>query len=222
MRRWATRPVARIGLRRAPVDANYGFGRGRPIDRYYIERFLCSHRDAIRGDVLEIEHDVYTRRFGGAKVRRCDILHVDPAFPRATVVADLAAGDDIASDRFDCLVVVQTLQYIYDVAAAVRTTHRILRPGGTVLVTVPALARLDQPDDAGGWGEYWRFTSMSARRLFGDVFGAANVSVSGHGNLATAGALLAGLAAEDLTADELHSRDPLFECLITLRAEKAA
>ena len=216
-----TRPVVRFGLRRKPADPNYGFNRGRPIDRYYIETFLSRHANAIRGDVLEIEHDIYTRAFGGFRVRRSDILHVDPAFSGATITADLTDGYGIESDRFDCVIVTQTLHCIYDVGGAVRTTHRILKPGGSVLATVPCIARLDKPPGSEGWGECWRFTSIGVERLFSDVFGRANVHVQPYGNLTVSLAGLSGLAVEDLTTDELEHSDLLYEFLIGVRADKA-
>jgi SAM-dependent methyltransferase len=217
-----TRPVARIGLRRTPVDPNFGFNRGRPIDRYYIEQFMSRESDVIAGRVLEIEHDIYTRQFGGARVSRSDILHIDPDFDSATVVADLTDAPQIDTEDFDCLIVSQTLQYIYDVSAAVRTMHRILRPGGAALVTVPVTSRLQGRPCDGGVREYWRFTSMSAHRLFGDVFGSENVRVAAYGNLPASLAQLSGLAAEDLRKHELDEFDPLYELLIGVCAQKSA
>ena len=49
-----------------PVSRSFGFDRGTPVDRRYIEQFLARHAAAIRGDVLEVGDDGYTRRFGGA------------------------------------------------------------------------------------------------------------------------------------------------------------
>ena len=59
-----------------PVSEVWGFDRGRPIDRYYIERFLQQHAPDVRGHVLEIGDDTYTRQFGGARVTRSDVLNV--------------------------------------------------------------------------------------------------------------------------------------------------
>ena len=41
--------------RTSPIDDNFGFERGTPIDRVYIDPFLESHRDDIAGSVLEME-----------------------------------------------------------------------------------------------------------------------------------------------------------------------
>ena len=60
-----------------PVSRQFGLERGLPIDRYYIEKFLAQHAVDIRGRVLEIGDDSYTRWFGGARVHTRDVLHVN-------------------------------------------------------------------------------------------------------------------------------------------------
>ena len=55
--------VRRLGLRRTePISRAYGFDRGTPVDRHYIEAFLQRHAPSpdysagdIRGRVLEVE-----------------------------------------------------------------------------------------------------------------------------------------------------------------------
>ena len=56
----------------------------------------------------------------------------------------LADGSFLPSDAFDCLVITQTIHLIYDVRAAVATLHRILKPGGQVLILDLADDFLDQ------------------------------------------------------------------------------
>ncbi|HEX7120010.1 MAG TPA: methyltransferase domain-containing protein [Longimicrobiales bacterium] len=224
-RRWTRRPpvgFVRFGsLRRVrPVCPDWGFSRGRPIDRYYIERFLAAHAADIRGRVLEIGADTYTRAFGGARVTHRDVLHVAEAGPGTTIVADLADGAGLDSDAFDCAIITQTLQCIYDVAAAARTIHRILRPGGVALVTVPGISKISR-HDMDRWGYYWSFTTASAHRLFQEAFFGGEVRVAAHGNVLVASAFLHGLAAEELRPRELDHVDPDFEVVITVRARKA-
>jgi SAM-dependent methyltransferase len=199
------------------VSEAWGYDRGTPVDRYYIERFLQTHRRDIRGAALEVKELDYLLRFG-ANVDRMDVLDVDPANAAATVVADLAAADPIPSDSYDCVVLTQTLQYILDVAAAVAHTHRILAPGGVVLATVPSITRVT--DDVPGLVDYWRFTEASARALFAPSF-TGDVQVESFGNLLTASAFLAGLAAEELTPRELAAKGPRYPVVVTIRAQKA-
>jgi SAM-dependent methyltransferase len=199
-----------------PVSRVFGLDRGTPIDRFYIERFLWQHRADIRGHVLEIESDIYSQMFGEGRVRHCDVLHVSAGNPHATIVADLASADAIASDTFDCIILTQTLQFIFDASSAIRHVHRILKPGGVVLATVPGISQISQYDRK-QWGDYWRFTSTSVSRLFGTTFSEQNISVDAYGNALAASAFLHGLAAEELQQDELASRDSDYEVLIAVR-----
>jgi SAM-dependent methyltransferase len=218
-----TRPVHFGSLRRlAPVSRKFGWDRGGlPVDRYYIERFLQQFAHDIAGRVLEARDDTYTRRFGGDKVTRADVLHPTPDNEKATIVADLTAADHVPGDTFDCIVLTQVLPFIPDVQAAVRTLHRILRPGGVVLATVPGISQIVRYD-MDRWGDFWRFTSLSARRLFECGFPEGDVRVETHGNVLAATAFLQGLSTRDLRPDELDFRDPDYEVLITIRAVKHA
>jgi SAM-dependent methyltransferase len=207
-------------LRRVtPIDAHFGGGRGQPVDRHYIERFLGRSSADIRGRVLEVGDDVYTRRYGGLRVSRSDVLHVDGGNPKATVIADLAEAFDIPDDSFDCFICTQTLTYIYPVQSAVATIHRILKPGGVLLATVPGISQSD-PYARDRWGEYWRFTTQSLRRLLSDSFPRASVEVEAYGNVLASTAFLQGLAVEDLHHDELEHHDQRYEMLIAGRAVK--
>ena len=194
-----------------------GRDRGTPLDRYYIERFLEAERRAIRGRVLEVGDATYTRRFG-TDIERMDVLDIDDANASATIIADLAVADAIPTDTFDCFVLTQTLHYIYDVGSAVRHAHRILRPGGTLLCTVPSVSRVGAKDlDT----TYWRFTEASCSRLFGDAFSQGKVDVRARGNVLSAVAFLVGMAYEELSSRELERDDPFFPVVITIRATKS-
>jgi peptidoglycan/xylan/chitin deacetylase (PgdA/CDA1 family)/SAM-dependent methyltransferase len=206
-------------LRRVmPISREFGYDRGQPIDRYYIENFLARHAEDIRGRVLEIGDDTYTRKYGGSRVEISDVLHVTDDNSRATIVADLARADHVMSDAFDCIIFTQTLQLIYDTRSAVQTLYRILKPGGVLLATFPGVSPISRDQ----WGEtwYWAFTSLSAQRLFEEVFPAANATVETQGNVLAAISFLHGLAVHELCKEELDYHDRSYEVLITLRAVK--
>lgn len=202
----------------APVSREFGYDRGMPIDRYYIEGFLDANRDIIRGHVLEIGDDKYTRQFGADRVSRSDVLHVSEGNPKATLVADLTAADAIADDCFDCIIFTQTLQFIFEHRSAVATLHRILKPGGTLLATVPGITKVPQDQ----WGELcaWSYTMYSVQRLFEESFASSSLRVESKGNVLAATAFLHGLATQELTSEELEYVDPLYQVLISIRASK--
>jgi SAM-dependent methyltransferase len=211
---------ARFGrLRRVtPMSREFGYARGTPIDRYYIENFLARQASDIQGRVLEIKDDSYTRLYGGSRVKISDVLDVAEDNPRATIVADLTRADHIPSDTFDCIILTQTLQLIYDVRSATHTLHRILKPGGVLLATFPGISYLSHKYCGDLW--YWAFTQSSARRLFEEIFPATNLRVEAHGNVLAAISFLHGLAVEELRQEELDYRDPDYQVLIELRAVK--
>src|SRR5215216_5640222 len=217
---WPPVGTVRFGsLRRlSPVSRDWGFDRGQPVDRYYIEQFLTAHAADIRGRVLEIDNSNYTRAFGGDRVTQSDVLHISDWGPGVTMVGDLTKLGNVESDLFDCVIVTQTLQLIWDYQAALRTIHRILRPGGVALVTVPAINK--SRDEMGAFGDYWAFRTLSAQRLFAELFPADQVTVTGYGNVLAAVAFFHGLAAGELTREELDHSDPAYQVLIGVRARK--
>ena len=209
-------------LRTTPISRVFGLDRARRercIDILFIERFLLSHQKDIRGRVLEIGDDRYTSRFGGAAVEHSDVLHARPGSKGATLIADLTCADHIPADSFDCIICTQTLQFIYDARAAVKTLHRILRPGGVLLASFTGISQISRYDME-RWGDYWRFTTASARRLLEEHYPSENVTVQAHGNVLLAVAYLHGLTVDELSPEQVEQQDDDFQLVITARAVK--
>jgi SAM-dependent methyltransferase len=207
-------------LRRlSPFSREYGYDRGRPIDRYYIEDFLKNNEVDIKGHVLEIADNNYTRQFGKDRVTKSDVLHAMPGNPMATIVGDLSQAEHIPYNSFDCVILTQTLQVIYDFRGALQTIFRILKPGGVLLTTFPGICQISGYDRE-RWGYFWSFTSLSARRMFEEVFPSDCVQVNASGNVLVATAFLYGMVTEELKREELDHKDPDYEVVITVRAVK--
>jgi SAM-dependent methyltransferase len=204
--------------RTTPISPIWGLDRGIPLDRHYIHAFLNRHRLDIKGRVLEIKDPGYTRWFGDDRVSVADVLDVDPGNQRATVLADLTRADAIADNTYDCFILTQTLGFIYDVPAALRHACRILKPGGVLLCTLPAIGRISYEE--GLDGDYWRFTEASVRRLFSEAFPLASFEMTGFGNVLSSVAFLYGLAPTELTEPELDVVDPYFPVVYGIRALK--
>jgi SAM-dependent methyltransferase len=207
--------------RTTPVSPIFGIDRGLSIDRYYIERFLDAHRDDIRGRCLEMGDAFYTTKFGGGRVTVADVMHVKET-PGSTIVADLTAAGHVPSDTFDCIIFTQTLQMIYDMPAALRTIHRILKPGGVLLLTAHGISKIGRRLGRDDWGEYWRVTAQSAERLLADAFPRGVIQVGSYGNVLAACCCLHGIVSEEVASRDLDYRDPDYEVIVTVRAQKAA
>ena len=219
--RWSRSARVAMGdLRRVtPFSREFGFDRGSPVDRRYVEAFLQRHAADVRGRVLEIKDRAYTERFGGQRVDTSDVLDVDASNPVATLVDDLTTGARLPADAFDCIVLTQTLHLVFDVHAAARTLHRILKPGGVLLLTVPGITPIPRAE-ASSW--HWSFSDRSADRLFRSTFEGGDVDVRTHGNVLVATAFLYGLAEDELRDAELDASDPDYPVIVTVRAVKAS
>lgn len=205
--------------RSTPLRRAFGCHAGTPIDRYYIESFLAQNARVIRGTVLEVGDDSYTRRFGGNRVRRSDVLHVNEEDEKVTLVADLSQAEEFPAARYDCVILTQTLQFVFDVPGAIESIHRTLRPGGVSLVTAPGISQISRYDME-RWGEFWRFTSRSLPRLFSEQCAWSRLEVGVHGNILATTAFLHGVVTEEMGRSRLDATDPDYELLLTLRAEK--
>ena len=196
-----------------PLSRRYGLERGRPIDRVYIERFLEANARDVRGRVLEVYEGTYTERFG-RDVTTADVLDTEPT-ARATLVGDLETGAGLPDGAYDCLIVTQTLQLVWDLRACVATMARTLAPGGVLLLSVPGISQRSEIGEQ-GFPDLWRFTRASVQRLLDGAF--AQATAQAHGNVATSAAFLYGLAEEELPAGALTSDDPEYELVVTARA----
>lgn len=205
--------------RTTPFSREFGFDRGTPVDRLYIEQFLARNSDAIRGVTLEVGDDDYTRRFGGDRTSKRHVLHVDPSIETATFTGDMSMPGTLPEQTFDCAVITQTVHLVYDMRAAIRNLHDSLKPGGTVLFTSPGISQISTDQWRHSW--YWSMTPAGARRLFGEAFGEGNFEVDYHGNVFAAIAFLTGAAMEEVPRSKLEVKDESYPVVITVRATRA-
>ena len=202
-----------------PVSCRYGVDRGTPINRYYIEKFLASRAELVRGRLLEVGDSRYSHRYGSPRVKQFDVLHAPPGSQEATIVGDLTDPASLPTDAFDCFICTQTFDCIFDLQRAVMGAHSLLKPRGVLLATMSGIGQISRYD-MDRWGDYWRFTTASATRLFQPIF-TGGVEVGSFGNVLAAIALLQGLAVEDLPDPALlDENDPDYPLIVTVTARK--
>jgi SAM-dependent methyltransferase len=172
----------------------------------------------IKGRVLEIGDNAYTLHYGGKNVTQSDVLHVAWANETVTFVGDLSDVPQIPSDSFDCIILTQTLHFIYDFKAALYTCHRILKKGGVLLLTVPGISHIDK----GEWKDYWlwAFTDKSMRRLLSENFAPDAIQLQTYGNVYIATAFLYGMGLPEVRKDFLDVQDPAYQVIIAVSVTK--
>lgn len=197
-----------------PASRVFGYDRGLPIDRYYIQKFLALNKKDIRGHVLEVGDPNYTLKYG-----RDVISHVlNPKQINGTAIyGDLGTGNGIPHDMYDCIILTQTLPFIYNIRGVVDSCYDALRADGVLLVTVPGISQISRYD-MDRWGDYWRFTSLSLNRLLSEKF--KDPQIKSYGNVYAAKCFLEGLSREELTYRQLEHVDPDYEVIIAARCQK--
>lgn len=203
-------------LRRTePFSSQFGFERGTPIDRFYVDRFLHAERAVIRGAVLEIQVSGHANKYGH-DLTRVDTLDISPRFS-PTYHCDLAdAGPIVPSDTYDCFLLPNTLSHIVRIEEALVQALRVVKPGGVILASVANLLRLTSEDE-----DLWRMTAAGWRHVLSRVWPGCAIDVRAHGNCLAAVAALYGLAVEELTRKELEVQDVRFPVLTTIKCVKS-
>lgn len=201
-----------------PVSRRFALERGKAIDRVYIEKFLETYKRFICGDVMEIAEKRYTRMYGEKNVNKTYALHIN-GWGEGVIKGNLATGEGITENMVDCLICTQTIFFIYDIHNCVKNIYKLLKPEGRALITCSLIAPIAMYDYE-NWGEYWRFTDQSLRRLFEECFDSENIEIISYGNMKTAIAFLYGLCAEDLPASAFEFDDKQYPMIVAAVVKK--
>lgn len=202
-----------------PVSKVFGFDRGTPIDRYYIESFLKEQSHLIQGNVLEIAESTYTNQFG-VGVSQSHILHYDNSNTKATIIGDLCDTTTLPENTIDCFICTQTFNFIYDYKKAIEGSYHVLKKEGVLLATLACMTPISKYD-ADRWGDYWRFMPQAVQKMFAEVFSEHQITLSLYGNSAVAALFMKGYSLEDIKKEvDLDYTDELFPLIIGVKAIK--
>lgn len=210
--RWGNLP------RTAPLSRESALDRGLPVDRFYIAEFLQEHARDVQGDVMEMSRSGYTRTYGGARVRSVAVVDIDTDNVQATLHCDLCERGSLPREAFDCIIFTQTLHLLIDLDVALENLWGALRPGGVLLMTVPALSCCNPIES-----DYWRFTPLGLEALLVRTLPAdAEIATNGRGNSVAAAAQIVAASVEDLGARHLHDFDAAYPVVVEARVAKPA
>lgn len=149
--------------------------------RRLLDFALARHQATMRGVVLEVGAGRRGRRgrFAppSAGVARWWMLDVSAAV-RPDCVGDVAALP-VRSGGVDTAVALEVLEYVADPVAVLGELHRVLAPGGHLVVSVPFIHRIDTGADR------WRLSEHGLRRLLAGA-GFEPIVLEAQGGLFTA------------------------------------
>ena len=205
-----------------PVSRVFGFDRGTPIDRHYIETFLDPKRIRLKMNedtliMLEVSEKKYSKMIA-QELKLSDVVYD---------VLDYKKGEDLTNKRtlkkdyYDVFICTQTFNFIYDFRKAIEGAYYMLKRDGMLLATVAGTITPISRYDMNRWGHFWGFTDLSARMVFSEVFGEDNIEVFPYGNALAATAFVQGIAIEDIEdVSLLDEQDEDYQILIGIEARK--
>jgi len=159
--------------------------------RRLLDRALAEQADVIRGVVLEVGagRHAWRGRFVPPVERTLGWWSLDLSTRvRPHLVGDVQALP-LRPASVDTVVSLEVLEYVARPAVALAEMHRVLRPGGHLLISVPFVHRMDGPSDR------WRFSEHSLREALGAAgFGVVALQAQGHALTAAAHLIMSILA----------------------------
>jgi SAM-dependent methyltransferase len=118
-------------------------------------------REHASGRVIDLgAGDAPFRKYLPEMVTRYHTLEMQPRSEDVTYIGDVQQMPMIASESYDTAICLETLEHVPEPWRAAGEIHRILAPGGTLILSVPHLSRLhDVPND------FYRFNAYGVRYL---------------------------------------------------------
>jgi SAM-dependent methyltransferase len=197
----------RIGV--LPYSRTFGLERGKPVGRYYVEKFLRENAHRVRGRCLEFGAARYRPLFPQAEAYQ--VIDVVPR-PGVDFVCDIHDVSSMPAAAFDTIICTQVFEHLAYPERAARSIAALLKPGGLLLLTAPFINNVHyDPDD------FRRFTPECLQMILEDAgFRVEDVSFGGNSLVGT-GSLL-GMVTEDFTVAEMEMKDPVYPYNVLIRA----
>ncbi|ODH01613.1 methyltransferase [Nostoc sp. KVJ20] len=195
-----------------PICQAFGLTRGKPVDRYYLSKFIEEIQTQIGGNILEIggtpkDKDFYKINPGASY----QILNLE-AGPGVDIVGDAHDVSVIKPESLDSVIIFNVLEHCYAPWVVVENIYTWLKPGGKCFAMVPSAIRVHAtPVD------YWRPLPDAFAWMFRN-FSQQKLYV--YGNPTTVIASYHGIAVEELTSEELDAYHPDYPVATCIWAEK--
>jgi SAM-dependent methyltransferase len=127
-------------IRRVEVNHDYAYDSDVLLDNKL--GFMASECDMVLdvGQSTRARFDLFERD-------RIETTEINIGDPLADIIDDICAPNRLQPGRYDGIVCLSVLEHVYDPFAAMREIHRLLQPGGYLLLHLPFLFRYHAPAD---------------------------------------------------------------------------
>lgn len=130
----------------------------------------------VNGDLLDIGCGKMPYKDEISKyVSRYDGLDISPRTSNVKYICSVEKMDIVPSEAYDSAIALEVLEHLPHPWIALHEVHRIMKPNGVLIISVPHLSRLhEEPHD------YYRYTKYGLRKLLEDSgFDVINISEKG-------------------------------------------
>ena len=215
-----SRMVFRRNLDDTFISNDFGFGRGTPIDRMYIENFFKNQAGEISGVCLEFGDTSYIDEFGKSVSKKYVFNYSEESSKINNIImGDLTKLDTLSENSFDCILCINVLNFIYDLPSAVLGLKKLIKPNGKIIITMAGVSAHISRYDMDRWGDYWRLTDKAAMKLFKDA--GLNVDkIQTYGNPYACSAQINGYCMEDLSQEKIVTSHPDYQLLVACMLSK--
>ena len=198
------------------LSNDYGDSRGTPITRYYIQHFFLNLNHFGWGNCLEFEDNRYTNQFG-KNVTKYNTFKFSNKYNDKDnlIIGDLTKIPLLPKERFDFIVCTNVLNFIFDFESAIKGIYRMLKKEGKCIITLDGPSSHISRYDMERWGDYWRFTNLSAKK----IFERSNFKIEQntvYGNPYACSAQLNGFSIQDIDQSKLFPSEKDYQLLIAL------
>ncbi|HAN75554.1 MAG TPA: methyltransferase [Planktothrix sp. UBA8407] len=195
-----------------PICQAFGFLRGQPIDRYYLDKFIEKIRPEIVGNILEIGAiETAKESYQLTEESSYHVLNMD-RWSGVDIVGDAHDINVIQPESFDTIILFNVLEHCYAPWIVIENIHRWLKPGGKCFASVPSALKIhDAPQD------YWRPLPDAFAWMLRNF---SQQKISTYGNLITVVAAYHGIVTEELTTEELDAYHPDYPVITCISATK--
>lgn len=191
-----------------------GYSRGTPIDRYYLDKFIREIRTYVAGHTLEIGGIRENQdRYGftnAVSYQTIDLIQQ----PGVDIIGDIHDPNLVEHNSLDSIILFNVLEHCERPWVIIENVYNWLRGSGSVFCMVPNAQRIH-----GDPKDYWRILPDGMKVLFAK-FSTKTFFI--YGNPITVIAAMMGVAAEELSSEELNSLNPEYPVATCVFARKSA